>query len=294
METLTSEPIILDEVSECSKLFQAVVDMQKDLIVLIHDHAPVLFNRAFRDFTGIDTPKQFLREFGPLYNRFVPHDSYFHAGKTDNPEEWTEALMELPENDRIISMLSCRIEPHAFSVAVQNPVSGYTIVTFTDISQDLIKRIMTENDVSIDKPSGAYDKEYFLHTSKSFQDAAKFNKKRIGITIIELISSDTEIAQTHLRDFTFGIKSSIRQSDMLVRWGEKTFLLAYLIDTEENASVINSKLLEIICHEPYERLNNVDVRLGYAVSNEDDDIHSTIYRAEAAQQKSEDIHVIVG
>lgn len=63
--------------------------------------------------------------------------------------------MELPESERIVSMINYRAEPFAFSLTVDKPVEGYTIVSFTDISQDLIKRIMIENDVSIDKESGA-------------------------------------------------------------------------------------------------------------------------------------------
>jgi len=173
MEISQDEAYLLHENHVCSQLFLSAINSQKNLIVLLHDNEPVLFNKAFMDFTNTPSVKHFLREFGSLTNRFVPHDSYFHIGKAPNPQEWTTALMELPENDRIISMLNYRIEPHAFSVSVETPVPDYKIITFTDISQDLIKRIMIENDVSIDKESGAYDKEYFTHTSKSFHEAAK-------------------------------------------------------------------------------------------------------------------------
>lgn len=257
---------LLDENNPLSQLFLSVINTQKDLIVLMHNHVPVLFNKAFLDFANVDSAKGFLREFGSLLNRFVPHDSYFHAGKVDNADAWTESLLELPENDKVVSMLSHRIEPHAFSVNVQNPVENYTILTFCDISQDLIKRIMIENDATIDKESGAYDKEYFTHTMKSLNDAALFNKKLLATTLVELISNDADVY-----DFVRDIKSNIRQSDMLVRWGKKSFLLAYLIDSPENTLPLTQKIRQ---------KSHFSIRLATEVQENSESIQHIIHRAE--------------
>lgn len=292
MENSQDEVYVIEEDHVCSQLFLSAINTQKNLIVLMRNHVPILFNKAFLDFANVSSAKGFLREFGSLLNRFVPHDSYFHAGKAENPDDWTTSLMELPENDRIISMLSYRIEPHAFSVSVESPIADYIIVTFVDISQDLIKRIMIENDVSIDKESGAYDKEYFNHTSKSFYDAAIFNKKLIGITLIELMSSDSE-AELYLHDFCFSIKSNIRQSDMLVRWGKQVFLLAYLIDSSDNAMKFSRKLLTVMREEPFQNLSSISMRIGSSVQSENDDIYSIISRAHKALQQTNDSCITV-
>ena len=63
---------------------------------------------------------------------------------------------------------------------------------------------MIENDVSIDKKSGAYNKEYFLHTSEILQDGARFNEKEIGLTLINIIDADNEV----LADLVSKIKQS--------------------------------------------------------------------------------------
>jgi GGDEF domain-containing protein len=290
METTEEESYLLDKEHVCSKLFLSLINTQKNLIVVMRNNVPIIFNQSFLNFANVSNAKEFLREFGSLLNRFVPHDSYFHSGKTKNPEEWTAAIMELPEHDRIISMLDYRIEPYAFSVAVETPVPDYSIVTFTDISQDLIKRIMIENDVSIDKESGAYDKEYFINTSKSFHEAALFNKKSICITMIELMSSDAE-AEKYLHDFSSSIKSNIRQSDMLVRWGKKTFLLAYLVDTSDNAVKFSRKLLTVMREEPFQSLNTISMRLGTTVQIEKEEIFQIITRAQKALQQSEESRI---
>lgn len=286
MDLALNDVLLSNEDNECSLLLKSVINTQKNLIVLLHHNTPILFNKAFNDFAGVSSVKEFLREFGSLTNRFVPHDSYFHAGKASNPDEWTTALMELPESDRIVSMINCRTDPHAFSVAVDTPVSDFTIVTFTDISQDLIKRIMIENDVSIDKESGAYNSDYFTHTSKSFHDAAEFNKKSIAITMIELMANDDDAAK-YLKDFTSSIKSNIRQSDMLVRWGKKTFLLAYLVDTPDNAMNFSRKLFNVMRQEPFEALTTIKMHMGTTVQKEKEEISHIIKRAETALKQSD-------
>jgi GGDEF domain-containing protein len=280
-----NETFLTDEDDVCHKLFQSAIDTQTNLIVLLYQNNPVFFNKAFQEFTNMPTVKMFLREFGSLPNRFVPHDAYFHAGKAENPDEWMSAIMALTENDRIVSMINYRAEPYAFSVTVETPAEGYFVVSFTDISQDLIKRIMIENDVSINKESGAFNKDYFIHTSKSFQNAAEFNEKAIGITMIELMSSDAE-ADQYLHDFTSSIKSNIRQSDMLVRWEKKIFLLAYLVDTPENAMKFSRKLLTVMSEEPFEALKTIHMRLGTTVQRQNEDISEVIERAEKALQHS--------
>jgi GGDEF domain-containing protein len=269
----------------CHKLFQSAIDTQKNLIVLLYQNKLILFNKAFQEFTNIPTVKMFLREFGSLPNRFVPHEAYFHLGKADNPDEWTTSIMKLSESDRIVSMINHKAEPYAFSVAVETPIEEYSIVSFTDISQDLIKRIMIENDVSIDKESGAFNKDYFVHTSKSFLNAAEFNKKAVGITMIELMSSDSD-ADKYLHDFTSSIKCNIRQSDMLVRWEKKTFLLAYLIDGSDNAMKFSRKLLSVMREEPFEHLKTISMRLGTTVQINDEAISDIIERADKALHQS--------
>lgn len=284
MSTSPNDILFINQDNVCSKLFQAAIDTQKNLIILLHNNVPILFNKAFQDFTNLPTVREFLREFGSLPNRFVPHDAYFHAGKAENPDEWITALAALPEQDRIVSMINFRADPFAFSVSLDR-VEEYTIVSFTDISQDLIKRIMIENDVSIDKESGAYNKDYFIHTAKSFQNAAEFNEKEIGITLIEMMSSDAD-ADKYLHDFSSSIKSNIRQSDMLVRWGKKIFLLAYLIDTPDNAMKFSRKLLSVMREEPFENLNTISMRIGTTVQNNKEDTASIITRAENALKQS--------
>ncbi len=228
-------------IKEANRLIQNIINAQENIVCIFSADALILANKAFNDFFAVNSLEQYFQEFGPFVNNFVPHNSYFHAEKVKEGEAWLDVVLTLEDKDRIVSMLNTNYEPRAFSVSADNSLEEYTVLTLTDISKDLIKRIMIENNVSIDEKSGAYNKEYFLHTSESFLDAAAFNEKLIAIAMIEINAVQNE-KNDFLAHAVSLIKSRIRQDDMLVKYSDNVLLLACLVDNEENALQFSKKL----------------------------------------------------
>lgn len=219
-------------------LVQSVVDSQKDLIVLFKGDEPILANSAFNKFFDVSSFAQYKDEFGEFVDNFVLHPSYFNRDKMIKNESWFDSILKLSELDRVVSMISPTYDPHAFSVQIDANIEDFTIVTFSDISQDLIKRIMIENNVNMDKESGAYAKKYFLHISQSYEDAAAFNEKSIG-TILIAIDNDED---NFINSFVAQVKNNTRQDDMIIRWSDNKFLIIFLVDGEHNAQIMLKKL----------------------------------------------------
>lgn len=226
-------------------LANKIADMQKDLIVVFKDESIVMTNSAFNKFFGVKSHKEYQESFGPFINNFVPHPSYFNESKIEKGKSWMESICELPEIDRVVSMLSATSDPHAFSVNVDKIGDSLNIVVFSDITQTLIKRIMIENHANIDVKTGAYAKQYFLQIKKSYEDAAVFNEKIIGLIQVEISSKDG-FADEEIKEFVANFKNSIRQDDMLVKWAEGTFLLAFLVDDEKRIAQISEKLHSLL------------------------------------------------
>lgn len=229
-----TEPISLE-------LLKSIIDMQKDFIIVFKDNETILTNKSFNTFFGVASFEQYKSDFGPFIENFVPHPSYFHKDKIEGDDSWFESIEKLEETDKIVSMMSSHHEPHAFSVTIKSSDESYVVATFTDITQTLIKRIMIENNVSMDRRSGAYDKKYFIHIAQSYEDAAVFNEKIIAFIDINLEEGE-EPEQEQLKDFVQEIKYQIRQDDMLVRWGKDRFLLAFLVDDAEKAKQVERKI----------------------------------------------------
>lgn len=251
-------------------LLKSVINNQKDLIVVFEKEEPILTNGSFNSFFGVSSFEDYKLNFGPFIENFVPHPSYFHKEKVEKDEEWFDAILRLEKDDRLVSMMTQTYEPHAFSVMVSEKIEDYRVVTLSDVTQDLVKRIMIENHVNIDKRSGAYDKKYFLHVAKSFEDAATFNEKIIGLIDI-MIDESIELNETILKEFVQKIKYGIRHDDMLIRWGDNKFLLAFIVDDATKAKQVVAKM-ESMKHE------TLEYSVSCSIQNEGESIQSMIQR----------------
>ncbi|MCW8955077.1 MAG: hypothetical protein OQK48_09080 [Sulfurimonas sp.] len=226
-------------------LMQSIVDSQQNLIVIFHNDEVILINKSFKKFVAVSSLKEYKEVFPKFLDHFVPHPSYFNAEKIKSGESWFDAVMKMQEIDRVVSLLTPDYEPHAFSVDINSDVDEYKIVTLTDITQTLIKRIMIDNHANMDINSGAYSKNYFLHIAQSYEDAATFNEKIIGAILIKVDSDNFSSDNMALSNFANHFKKITRQDDMLIRWSDNTFLLVYLVDTVDNSKHMLEKLDDI-------------------------------------------------
>jgi len=252
-------------------LLKCVLDNQKDFVVIFHNNEVILTNKSFNLFFGISSVSEYNSNFGDFIDNFVPHPYYFHREKLVSNESWFEAILKLEYNDRIVSMINQQCDPHAFSINIDESILNYKIVTFSDITQDLIKRIMIENNANMDTHSGAYAKKYFQQISRSYQDAALFNEKIIATILITL----KEENKVSFNEFVSHFKYKIRKDDMLIRWSDNSFLIVYLADSQENAQKMLQKLEKIILDEPIEKFQCL---LKIAIQNDKESIKSLISR----------------
>jgi GGDEF domain-containing protein len=260
-------------------LVQSLIDTQKDLIVLFHDNEIILSNHAFNHFFAVSSCEQYKKDFGAFVNNFVPHPSYFNKDKMQEGENWMDAILKMPERDRIVSMMTPSFEPHAFSVGISK-VEEDVIVTLNDITQSLIKRIMIENHANMDVQSGAYSKEYFLHVAQSYEDALAFNEKILGAILIDADKKDGGALhndEKSLSTLVSHFKGSIRQDDMLIRWSGSSFLLIFLVDSEVNAQSMLRKLQDIVNHE---NIEHIACHLNLKVQEKGEHIAALIRRLE--------------
>ena len=256
-------------------VIQTIIDMQKDMVVIFDNEMPIATNRAFNNFFGVSDTTEYRLNFEALVDSFVPHPLYFHKDKT-NGEIWYDVIMRLDEMDRIVSMLTQNFEPCAFSLHVEKSIKDYRVVTFVDITRDLIKRLMIQNNVNIDKRSGAYDKKYFLEILQNFEEASRFNEKKLSMILLSLgEEQDFSSNETKQKEFVEKFKTFTRQDDMLVRWSNSQFLLVFLTDSEQNAQNVFNKLNSQVCDG-----NISHCHLNYVVQNEEEDIHHLLKRVQ--------------
>jgi hypothetical protein len=235
--------IMLNET--CLGLIKSIINTQKDLVVVFKDNIPVMTNKAFNSFLGLSSFEDYISDAPLFIEHFTMHPSYFSKDKLHGEESWFDAILKLKEEDRVVSMINTNYEPRAFLFKMDSEVDNFKIVFFEDITQDLIKRIMIQNNANIDEESGAYTKEYFLQICQNLEDAATFNEKIIGMISIS-ISTPSDLDADMLRSFVDSFNSMIRQDDMLIRWSEDKFIFVYLVDSVQKANLVVLKLKQMI------------------------------------------------
>lgn len=266
------------------KIIESLLDNQKDLVFVFYKNELVLFNKASKIFFGINTPIEFLREYGNLEHRFMPHDYYFHPGKIEDSKDWIEALYELSESKRIVSMLNHKIKPHAFSVDIKYPFKGCEIVYFSDITTELIKRIMTENHTNMDNETNAYNRNYFEHISSQLVSAAIFNEKLIGVSLVEF--NDEELLTQQMAQ---KLKNNIRSDDMLIRWNKKSFLLLFFLSEHQHVHFLGKKVLSTLEQSSLSH----KVSICSSVQNDKESLDTLIQRCESQISENIEKYVII-
>jgi len=227
----------------CFALIDTVAGKTKDFVVIFQGEELCFSNVAFNSFFGVSSPKAFHAQYGSIVDRFVPHPSYFNAQKIAQGQSWIEAICKLEEVDRVVSFLSQTHDPHAFSVTISDSVEDYKVITFKDITQSLIKRILIENKMNLDPASGAYTKQYFSHVKQSIEDAARFNEKLVVLTRIEVQEKEEDFIPS---EFVATLKKYTREDDMIVLFESGKFLLAYLVDDAQKAEAVEEKLRRVL------------------------------------------------
>lgn len=121
------------------------MDLQDDLIVIFQNSKPILANGSFLNFFQLSSIDDFNEDFSDFTECFVPHPFYFNKEKILDGKDWIESILELDEDDKIVSMLTPNYEGHAFLVKVDEEFEDYKIVTFTNITEILIKKFMIDS-----------------------------------------------------------------------------------------------------------------------------------------------------
>ncbi|MBT5935930.1 hypothetical protein [Sulfurimonas sp.] len=247
------------------KLTQNIIDTQEEMYGIFKDSKLFMVNNKLLQFFKFKNIEEFNGGFRKFSECFMPHPSYFNTEKIPDGETWLSAIVKLDVRSRVVSMMNPSYEPFAFSVSVSNVDDEYSVAKFTDVTKTLIKSILIENDASLDKKSGAYDKKYFLHISELYEESARFNEKMIGI--IKIVQDDKSQS---LESFVSSIKKIIREDDMIIRWGENSFLLVHFLENEANQNVILKKLGSI------DNINKPE--LNFAIKKKDESINKLLKR----------------
>lgn len=263
------------------------------MIVLTGVERPEYANAAFYQFTGFDSMEDFLNMHKSVYELFIPFDFYFHAGKIKNHENWIHALNTLSDNKRIVSMEDRHNIPHAFAVSVTPFDDQRYILSFSDISSTMQDFIELGNKATHDPLTGAYNRTFLESKWDQITHKVGSLEKELYVIMLDIDHfknvNDTyghDRGDSVLKYFVKMISESIRNDDILIRWGGEEFILLISVTSQEKSLQIAEYLRHMIETADFEEIGHITCSAGVALHRNDENISVTIKRADAALYKA--------
>jgi len=281
----------LIDISEHENLMsnlEKFVDAQENLIILSNGEEISYANKKFFDFFGFSDLDNFHKNHDCVCERFLENEKFFHPGKIETSQKWIEEIEKLPDNKKVVSMLSKNLEVHAFFVNVNKFDENLLIVSFTDITQTMIEQIALEEKIVHDQLTGAYNREYFEKNYKLLLQ----KYKKDGLLALAFLDIDYfkkvndmfghDVGDEVLIKFVKTINKHSREYDILIRWGGEEFILILKLNRKEDLLKTLDKLRKIIETASFSQVDNITCSMGATIHKDNESIYKTIKRADKA------------
>lgn len=285
---------ITDRIADQSKL-QRLFDLQRNIVIQTNGVVLLKANHSFLHFLGYASLEDFLKEYNCICDLFIKDDRFFHLGKVPEGKNWVEVLETVPKKDRVVSLNNAYNHPHAFSVSINHFDDDDYIVAFTDISETIYEQFSLEEKASRDHLTGAYNRSYFDENIEEMLENAQKKNRYVGFIMLDIDHfknvNDTfghDVGDSVLKHLVATIRYSIRNEDMLVRYGGEEFLLVIETDSVGTLSRIAEHVRRRIEEEHFETVGRVTCSLGMTIHFNAELVSQSVKRADVALYKAKE------
>jgi diguanylate cyclase (GGDEF)-like protein len=208
-------------------MLNSVMDSHKEIIFSI-EHEDILYaNKKFFEFFQVDSLKTFHSKYISLQNLILKHPlTELYLDKPITTLDFIDYLYSIKEEHRTIALKDYNTgDIKLFLIKISFIKEGYRLFNLVDITDMVKKHCLLEEKAHID----ALTKVYNRHRFQELVEELEFDYCLLMIDIDNFKRlNDTyghDIGDISLREIANIIKSNIRKSDILARWGGEEFIL---------------------------------------------------------------------
>lgn len=267
---------------------QSILDAQNAIIVISDGIHLLDFNRQLLDFFGVPSGEILRTRYACICEAFIQDDKFFHLGKVPPGVGWLEYLEQLPKREHIVSMRDTSGRPQAFALALSRFENLY-IISFSNISDTMREHFDLAERVVRDKLTGAYNREFFAkHIQELIQDAAS-NKLILGCILFDIDHfKQVNDSYGHARGDLVLIRivqlanRSLRQEDLLIRWGGEEFLILVRVPSIEQLVRVAENLRAHVEADSHPEVGKVTCSFGISLYQYPEPVEQSLERADQA------------
>lgn len=282
--------LLQKKIIEQEKYLKLLLNSQPSMVILTDSYEIKFANKTFLDFYKCTSVEVFRKRYTCVCHTFIANDNYYYLGKNKSDENWVYELQALPEDKRVVSMVS-HIDghPRAFSVSINGFEDRMYIINFNDISQTMIQQMDLENKVTHDKLTNAFNREYF---DQKIEEIIRKNHLADYFTAFAMVDIDHfkkvndtyghDIGDEVLKRFVKILQSHSRKHDVLIRWGGEEFLFVIPIRNAIILQKVLDNFRSMVEGESFAKVGKVTCSMGATLHMNDELISQTVKRADTA------------
>ena len=279
---ITSQKIAYD------KLYK-FIDTQDNIVILTTGKNIEFANKKFFHFLGFKDLSEYKTTHKCIGDLFIQNEKFFDLSLVNENENWVNVIQTISHRKRVVAIKGINGTTHAFSVTINKFEDAIYIVSFTDISDTMLENIQLEEKTLRDKLTNAYNREFFENNYKRLIDTYKNEDMKFALVMIDIDDfkkiNDTyghDIGDNVLINLVSKIEKSLRNDDVLIRWGGEEFIILLKVSSKEALEFVLEKLRNIIENSKFKNLPKITCSFGGTLYEDNEAIKETIKRADIA------------
>lgn len=269
------------------------IETQENIVILTDGKRLNFANKKMFKFLGFKNLEDFLENHNCICEFFIENDKFFHLGKIDASINWVDYMETLEEQNKIVQIENESKIKHIFTVSITNFDEKLKIVSFTDITQTIETQIKLEEQTIKDNLTNAYNRNYFDLKHPQIIEDSLINNLKLGIAILDIDHfkkiNDTfghDIGDYVLKELVKNIHNTIRNDDILIRWGGEEFLLLLKVTCELDLEKVLNHLRTQIESISLELVGNITCSIGGTIYKLNKPIEESIKIADVCLYKA--------
>lgn len=264
-----------------NRYIQSLLDAQEDLIMVCDGGKIIYSNIQLAHFLGFNSPSDVSKSNIGIASRFLANEGCFVPSQ-QNCTQWMNLLLHPSPSKHIVSMQGPDGAVHYFDISVKLFEQEHFIITLHDITVSIIKERRLSSKAYRDPLTGAYNRQYLY-------DFILEDSPLRGIIMIDLDNFKTfndsyghDTGDRVLQECVRAIGYTIRNDDILIRWGGEEIVILLKLKTQEQIRKSSENIRQSIETIAIEGVRNITASLGATLKDPAESYDTAICRADKA------------
>jgi len=291
---ISLETIVDNEIQK----IKSILDSQDNIIILSNCTTIKNVNKRFLEFFNVKTVEEFNQSSNNLFDHFIEEYGFISKKTLENQKCCYEYIKSIDEVNRVVKIKNLQGQIRIFTINIDDydERKDFYVISLTDITELKEKLNLLEYQASHDDLTGLFNRNKFHNLfGKEIRRALRYTNHLaliiLDIDFFKLVNDKYghQVGDKVLKEVSTIIMYSVREHDIVIRWGGEEFLILLPETDLDGAKIVAEKVRSTICEKKLTEKNlSVTASFGISIMKDKDTEESIIARADKSLYKAKD------